>query len=224
LKKRTRIKQIIAVALFFVLTAPCILWADDKAQSSAKIVRLAVLPFQVVEPNDHASTTAQCPVCRSINPAGAVAPGAENVLQELFTAKLKGLKNTEFIPEEKAAAVYHRIVADSLKRPLLKTMMETGSELKADYVVEGFVYLYKERIGYDYSVEHPASVAFEIHIVSVKDGATVWRGIYDKTQKSLMEDIFQLFSFFRGGAKWLTARELTKLGIDEVFETFPGFE
>ncbi|MCK7507368.1 MAG: hypothetical protein MZV70_27215 [Desulfobacterales bacterium] len=88
----------------------------------------------------------------------------------------------------------------------------------------GYVYRYRERVGYDYSAERPASVAFEIHLISAKDGSTLWRGIFDKTQKSLMEDVFQVSSFFKGGAKWLTARELTKLGVDEVFSTFSGFE
>jgi len=79
-------------------------------------------------------------------------------------------------------------------------------------------------LGYDYSVERPAAVAFEIHLIAVGDGRILWRGIFDKTQKSLMEDVFQASSFFKGGAKWLTARQLTKLGVDDIFKTFPGFE
>jgi hypothetical protein len=39
-----------------------------------------------------------------------------------------------------------------------------------------------------------------------------------------MEDVFQVSSFFKGGAKWVTARQLTKLGVDDVFKTFSGFE
>ena len=72
--------------------------------------------------------------------------------------------------------------------------------------------------------EHPASVAFEIHLIKTIDGSTIWRGVFDKTQKSLMEDVFQISSFFKGGGKWLTARQLSKQGMDEIFETFPGFE
>jgi hypothetical protein len=79
-------------------------------------------------------------------------------------------------------------------------------------------------VGYDFSAERPASVAFEIHLLNVKDGSTIWRGVFDKTQKSLMEDVFQASSFFKGGGKWLTANQLAKQGIDEIFKTFPGFE
>ena len=106
----------------------------------------------------------------------------------------------------------------------MQIIQKVGSKLHADVLAVGYVYRYRERVGYEYSAERPASVAFEIHLISTKDGSTLWRGIFDKTQKSLMEDVFQASSFFRGGAKWLNARELTKLGVDEVFSTFSGFE
>jgi hypothetical protein len=61
-------------------------------------------------------------------------------------------------------------------------------------------------------------------LIKAIDGSTIWRGVFDKTQKSLMEDVFQVSSFFKGGGKWLTARQLSKQGMDEIFETFPGFE
>ena len=96
--------------------------------------------------------------------------------------------------------------------------------MDADLIAVGYVFRYVERIGYDYSVEKPASVAFEINFVNPKDGSTVWRGVFDKTQKSLMEDVFQIASFYKGGGKWLTARELTKQGMNQAFKTFSGFE
>ncbi len=218
----TRIKKIVCVTLFFVFVAPCAVSAQEKAAAAAKpLIRLAVLPFQAVWPEEH-STTARCPICGSVNSGGTIVRGAEKIVEEIFTDKLRDLKNTEIIPSEKAAGIYKRVSADSLKKPVLQIIRKTGSELGADVLVVGYLYHYRERVGYDYSAERPASVAFEIHLIAIKDGSTLWRGIFDKTQKSLMEDVFQASSFFKGGAKWLTARELTKLGIDEVFATFPG--
>jgi hypothetical protein len=81
-----------------------------------------------------------------------------------------------------------------------------------------------ERVGYKYSSEHPASVAFEIHLINAIDGSLVWRGYFDKTQKSLMEDVFQVSSFFKGGGTWMTASQLTQQGMDKIFKTFPKFE
>ena len=211
------------MALFFILTVPFALPADDKAGKNPSAQRLAVLPFQALEPDENSSSV-RCPVCGSVNSAGSIVKGAENIVQELFTDKLKELKNTEIISPDKAAGVYRRISSDSMKQTQKQLIKKVGAELHADALVVGYIYHYRERKGYDYAAEQPASVGFEIHLVSAKDGSTLWRGSFDKTQKSLMEDVFQASSFFKGGAKWLTARELTKLGIDEIFATFPGVE
>lgn len=218
------IKKIVCMTLFFAFVAPCTIWAQEKAATADRpSTRMAVLPFQAIMSEEGLSTV-RCPICGSVNSAGSIRRGAEKIVEEIFTDKLRDLKNTEMISLEKAAGIYQRESADSLKKPVLQIIRKTGGELRADVMVVGYVYHYRERVGYDYSAERPASVAFEIHMISVKDGITLWRGIFDKTQKSLMEDVFQVSSFFKGGAKWLTARELTKLGIDEIFQTFPGFE
>ena len=210
--------------LGFVVFAPYTLQAQEETKAVDKtLVRLAVIPFQAVISEDRSSTV-RCPVCGSVNSSGSIVQGAEKIVEGLFADKLKEVKNTEMISPERAAGVYQRVSSDDLKQPLSRIIQKAGSELQADVLAVGFVYRYRERVGYDYSSERPASVAFEIHLISVKDGSTLWRGIYDKTQKSLMEDVLQAPSFFKGGAKWVTARELTKIGIDDVFKTFSGFE
>jgi len=208
----------------FVVFIPCTLLAQESTKPVNKTVtRLAVIPFQAVTSPD-TSSTVRCPICSSVNSSGSIVKGAERILEEIFTDKLRNLKDVEIIPSARVAGVYQRISADFLKKPLMQIILEVGNELHADVLAVGYVYRYRERVGYDYSAERPASVTFEIHLISAKDGSTLWRGIFDKTQKSLMEDVFQVSSFLKGGAKWLTARELTKLGIDEVFSTFSGFE
>jgi len=201
-----------------------VLYAQEEPKVFEKTAtRIAVIPFQAVLPEEPSSTV-QCPICGSVNSSGGISKGAERMVEEMVTDKLRDYKNVDIIPREKVAGVYRRVSTSLRKQPLLQTFRETGSELGADVLVAGFVYRYRERVGYDYSVERPAAVAFEIHLIAVRDGRTIWRGIFDKTQKSLMEDIFQASSFFKGGAKWLTARQLTKLGVDDIFKTFPGFE
>ncbi|MGB5219293.1 MAG: hypothetical protein WBN66_13470, partial [Smithella sp.] len=60
--------------------------------------------------------------------------------------------------------------------------------------------------------------------VKAADGDIIWQGYFDKTQKSLMENILDISSFFKGGAKWVTARQLTEQGMDKIFKTFPDFQ
>ena len=100
------------------------------------------------------------------------------------------------IAGERVAGVYRRISADSLTTPLRQVLRDVGSELGAEGVVAGYVYRFRERKGVSYTVEQPASVAFEIHLLRVSDGALVWRGTFDKTQSSLMENLFSFPRFF----------------------------
>lgn len=220
-----RLKMIFcAILIVGLVLAAGPLQAQQQTKPVDKTVtRIAVIPFQVVLPED-GSSSVRCPICGSVNSSGYVAKGAERIVEGIFTDKLNDLKDVEIVPQERAAAVYQRVSADFLKQPLLQVVQKAGNELHADVLAVGYVYLYRERVGYDYSAERPAAVAFEIHLISVNDGKTIWRGIFDQTQKSLMEDVFQVSSFFKGGAKWLTARELAKLGVDDVFKSFSGFD
>ena len=187
------------------------------------IKRIAIIAFQPLLPQGE-STLVVCPLCSGGYSSGKIEKGAEKTVQESFIDKLRDFKEVQIIPPEKVTAVYNRVVAEALKKPLLDVLKKAGAELQADIIVIGYVYRYTERVGYDFSAERPASVAFDIHMLNVKDGSTIWRGVFDKTQKSLMEDVFQASSFFKGGAKWLTASQLAKLGMDKIFETFPRFE
>jgi hypothetical protein len=198
--------------------------AEKSVENTKHPVRIAVISFQPLIPEKESGSTVICPICGIGYSSGKILKGSEKMVEEVFIDKLHELKEVAIIPPDKVQDVYKRIASESLKKPLLKILKIVGNELGADILAVGYIYRYTERVGYDYSSEHPASVAFEIHLIKAIDGSTIWRGVFDKTQKSLMEDVFQASSFFKGGGKWLTARQLSKQGMDEIFETFPGFE
>jgi hypothetical protein len=201
-----------------------VLAAETGAENAKHAKRVAIISFQPLTPEEESGRTVFCPICSIGASGGKIIKGSEKIVEEIFVDKLHQLKEVQLIPTDKVEAVYKRISSESLKEPLLKSLMRTGDELGADFVAVGYVYRYVERVGYKYSTERPASVVFEIHLIKTSDGSIVWRGFFDKTQKSLMEDVFQMPSFLKGGAKWLTARQLTEQGMNKIFETFPKFE
>jgi hypothetical protein len=217
LRKKTGCFAGLMVILFLLL--PVAVLSAEKDTLAEK--RIAVIPFQKILP-DEGSTMAVGPLGGGYT-SGKIERGAENVVEEYTVDKLREFKEVQIIPLEKVEAVYSRVAAESLKTPLLSVLKKTGSELQADVIAVGYVYRFTERVGYDFSAEHPASVVFEIYLLNVSDGSTIWHGVFDKTQKSLMADVFQAPSFFKGGAKWLTANQLAKQGIEEIFKTFSGF-
>jgi hypothetical protein len=188
--------------------------------------RIAVIPFQQVAPAEEAvSGAVPCPICGMIFDATRSAGSPEAVLETLFLEQLNQ-KRPKFnvVAGERVAGVFRRISSDSLTVSLREVMREVGNEMEAEGVVIGYVYRFRERKGVSYTVEQPASVAFEIHLLRVSDGKLVWRGSFDKTQSSLMENLLQFASFFRGKGKWVTAKELTGEGVEQVLKTFPGLQ
>ncbi|MHB8772025.1 MAG: hypothetical protein ACYC7J_13595 [Syntrophales bacterium] len=185
--------------------------------------RIAVVPFQQVVPEDAHTGAVHCPLCgMTFNAAGA--PGnPEQVLERLFLEQLeKERPKFTVIAGERVAGTYRRVSAASLTASHREALRTVGRELGVEAVVSGYLYRFRERKGESYTVEKPASVAFGIHLLRVSDGAHVWRGTFDKTQSSLMENLLQAGSFFRGKGKWLTAEELAGEGVEQVLETFPG--
>ncbi|HEX7415607.1 MAG TPA: hypothetical protein VF305_00295, partial [Smithellaceae bacterium] len=196
--------------LVTLLTLSITAQAAEKGVEAKHPVRIAVISFQPVIPEEESGSTVICPICGIGYSSGKILKGSEKMVEEVFIDKLHELKEVAIIPPDKVQGVYKRIASESLKKPLLKVLKIVGNELDADILAVGYIYRYTERVGYDYSSEHPASVAFEIHLIKTIDGSIIWRGFFDKTQKSLMEDVFQISSFVRGGGKWMTARQLTE--------------
>ena len=216
---------IIPVILVTFLTLSITVQAVEKSVGKAKSpMRVAVISFQPLIPREEQENTVICPVCGIGSSSGKILKGSEKIVEEIFIDKLHELKEVELIPSDKVQGIYNRIASESLKEPVLNIYKKVGNELGADVLAVGYVYRYAERVGYKYSSEHPASVIFEIHLIRTIDGGIIWRGYFDKTQKSLMEDVFQISSFFKGGGQWITARQLAEQGMNKIFETFPGLE
>ena len=218
---RKRYSFVAGFALVVFLTLSITTPAAENATSP---MRIAVISFQPLIPGEKQGNTVICPICGIGYSSGKILKGSEKVVEEVFVDKLHKLKEVELIPLDKVQSVYKRIASESLKGPLLNILKKVGRELGADFLAVGYVYRYTEREGYNFSVEHPASVFFEIHLIKTIDGSIIWRGFFDKTQKSLMEDVFQISSFVKGGGKWMTARQLTEQGMNKIFETFPDLE
>jgi len=221
-------KKIGCIAGFVLVTFMTLSITAQAVEKNAEIaklpMRVAIISFQPLIPAEGQGNTIICPLCGIGSSSGKILEGSEKIVEEVFVDKLHELKDVELIPLDKVQGVYKRIASESLKEPLLNILKKVGHELGTDVLAVGYVYRYTEREGYNYSVKHPASVAFEIHLIKTIDGSIIWRGFLDKTQKSLMEDVFQMSSFFKGGGKWMTARQLTEQGMNKIFETFPGLE
>lgn len=183
--------------------------------------RIAVFPIQRIDNEENAEHSLRCPICGTILTAGLIEPKGEKAVEDVFLQSVDKIGKFEIVPPDRVYGVFQRISADSLKVPLKELLIKSGRELGADAVMYGYVYRFRERKGYAYGADQTASVAFAMHLISVRDGAVIWKGVFDKTQRSLMENIFHLSAFFKERGRWVTARELTEEGVSEILKTFP---
>ena len=198
---------------------------EESPVPEGKIVfdRIAVLPFQQIIPEDLHQGVVRCPLCGTIFSATKTAGSPETVIEDRFLEYLKESNpKLNILAGERVAGAYRRVSAATLKDPLRQVLRDVGNELGAEGIVVGYLYRFRERKGESFSVEQPASVAFEIHLIRVEDGVLVWRGAFDRTQGSLMEDLLQISFFFREKGRWVTAEELAAVGMKEVLKSFPG--
>lgn len=100
----------------------------------------------------------------------------------------------------------------------LKTLAkEVGDRLKVDGVLMGLVRTYREREGSRIGAK-PAAVGFEMFLVRPVDGKVLWKGEFFEEQKPLTQDVV---GFFEKSGGFVTAQELSEIGVQKVMETFP---
>lgn len=116
-------------------------------------------------------------------------------------------------------------VADVLETPALRRAnsladraVALGKEVGADGVIFGRVLRFHKRVGTEYGATEPASVWFELALVSVASGDVVWKGRFDETQEPLSSNLLNWWMFWSAGPRWMSAAELTGLGVDRLFE------
>ncbi|MCD6486616.1 MAG: hypothetical protein J7K35_04755 [Syntrophobacterales bacterium] len=193
-----------------------------KAVSGLK--KIAVVPFQAITSDDPDIRVIRCPVCGTTFRTCNFAGNPEKKTEEIFLKGLESSGQYSLIPPGYVDGVYRKVSAVLLGKSPTEILTEVGREIGADGIVAGYLFYYVERKGFDYSAEKPASVAFCVHLIDVKSGVSVWKGVFDKTQSSLMENIFDILPFIKGGGKWLTAEELSREGIKEILKGFPNLK
>lgn len=142
---------------------------------------------------------------------------AEELTNYLFHYLLE-YKRYKYISPSQAKGVYSTIINSNKWIEEIDALQKVGKSFKADAVLCGYIYRWHERKGTDYAVSSPASVAFDLYLIRVNDKAILWKGMFDKTQRSLTENILDMDLFVKAGAKWLTADKLAKIGIDYLLK------
>ena len=196
--------------------------AEEAALSATKSV--VVVGFSPAMGQDEAPDIVRSPVTGSAFMAQPVSFQVTTMMTDKLYEKLLEDKRWKMIPPGQARGVFESILGSDKKigMSLVEMIEEVGKTFGTDAVLGGNVYRWRERRGSDYAVEFPASVAFDLWLVRSSDGVLLWKGKYDKTQQSLMENLFDYRTFAESDGKWLTAEKLAMIGLRKLIEEMPG--
>jgi len=188
----------------------------------SKFDTLLVIPFKDMMNIYGENVTVRSPLSGKTFTTGYVAEGAAAFLTEELIALLKRRNDVRLISPDLIQGVWAQLLLESQKEmPELKMIVETGLDLKADAVLVGYIFRFKDRKGTQYSVDLPASVAFDVELISVADRTIIWSRRFNETQQALTEDLFQFGKFLKRKGRWITARDMAVTGLEELFQTFP---
>jgi hypothetical protein len=211
------------LALFVGCASSTPVRTAEAEREPAVLNRIAVLPFEKLT-SDDANRVARSPIGGTVFNTCFLPQNAEAIVQDFFLQRLEQSGRFTIIPPYQADLVFQKVKAENIKASVTQHLQMTGKALEAEGIVIGYVSCFRERVGYAFSAERPASVTFGIYMIRVSDGELVWGRIYDKTQQSFSENILQASTFFRRGLRWVTAAELAEDGVIEILRTFPGYQ
>ena len=187
-----------------------------------KIEKILVLPFKDLSDLPGENPDARSPVSGRIFITGEVAANATDFLTDRLVTWLQSHTAYEIqIPDysQRPASILDPAGSDLVLNR--KNLVELGQKEAVDAVLLGFVYRFRERVGKGFSAESPASVAFDLYLIRVRDGRTVWSASFDETQQSLDQNLFQLGTFLSRGGRWITAEDMATTGLDRILKKFP---
>jgi len=99
-----------------------------------------------------------------------------------------------------------------------------GGSINCNAILETKIWRYSERIGNKWSVEQPASVAFEFRLIGTDNGSLLWSARFDEQQIAVMENLYNWSKAKTRGFTWITADELMLEGMREKIANSPYFK
>lgn len=177
----------------------------------ASLKRVAFLPLVRIVPVEEDKTPV-CPLSRKSFDACRIEDKAEAELSRtLGQALLDSGAPVFWVPQSEINAARDKLKKEgqqlSIAGPL---QLALGREVKADAVLMGFVYCYRERSGNAYASANPAALAFCLHLVDPNTGNILWTLRLRDEQVALASDLSTLPQFFKRKGKWITVQEMAE--------------
>jgi len=141
----------------------------------------------------------------------------------LYSQLVPKVKGVNIVPIESSTSQFVNVEKENPLLTYKDVALRVGKGLGADAVLIGNVIAYKEREGTQFAIVSPASVAFDVQLLSTANGGTIWENYFTETQKPLFENVTEVGKFFKRKGTWVTADEIATEGVREVADRLSKF-
>lgn len=175
----------------------------DKASSVPYDIKVAVAPFS------QPVTTSQLIMGSLPVPQGRVPADVLTQLDSLLRTDLATTKRLyTWLPEKGSshAGSYH----ESETPQALPQWVAYGRQFGVDMLVVPQILNWHQREGSGAGVTSSAHVRAEFFLIDVNNGRILRRSIFEEKQEGLANNVLGAGDFFKRGARWVLAEELTR--------------
>lgn len=189
------------------------------------VKEIALMPFlagQMASPDAPISTLSspsntETAIIDNVN----LPDGTDLIMNRIVSTELKIRFAERLIPSHLVGEVYQPLLLDPKLETPRKRAIRLGNALKANLVMVGNIWWYRERGALTQMPDNPASVGFELTLINAETGARLWRGRFEGTQEALTSDVLGGVERLNMGLRWLSAKELARYGVKSVLRTLP---
>lgn len=206
-------RRLLIIAFFPVLLAGCVSSQSQKlendAQSSvAPVTCIAILP---ADSSFNVSDTITGEQKKHLQ-------HGVDVMNRLLAQELSGKDKIKFISHDQISGL--RLTGS--ENPVEVARL-AGERIHCSTVLQTSVVRYSDRIGTKWSVESPASVAFDLRLIDTRTGNLLWAAKFDEEQVPVLDNLYNFSKAKTRGFTWIKADELMKEGMQEKISSSPYF-
>jgi hypothetical protein len=140
-------------------------------------------------------------------------PGSSESVTALLYAQATVIGGWQVVPQDDVGDAMQQL-PPTTQANMDANALALGKKVAADGVIYGSVNKYRERVGFEYSAQTPAAVAFTLNFVDEHSGQIVWTAKYAREQKALTENIFDLPHFIQNKGRWVRAHDVAQEGVN----------
>ena len=188
----------------------------------ATIKRAAFLPLTRIMPVAE-GVRPVCPLTKTGFDGCKIEDDAEAVLSRaLGGALIESGASVSWVAQAEINAAQAKLKKDDpTLSPAGPRQLAIGRELKADAVLTGFIYCFRERLGGAFASSRPAALGFCLHLMEPATGKILWSLRYEDEQAPLSDNLMAMPEFLKRKGKWITVGQMAEEAAGQVALALP---